>query len=182
MRALREESGFTLAEMLIVLSITVILMGGLATILSLGLKTSKTSNSILASQANLVVALDRLEYEGRCASSATLRSNGAGVTMTYPSQCSGHTPDAPGSVSWCVTGGSLIRYSGAACSGTGLTVTTDVTSATPFSCVTAVGNYPAVRATLTVNTGPTSATASSGTDTIALENGILTTSSYTGCS
>jgi hypothetical protein len=35
---------------------------------------------------------------------------------------------------------------------------------------------------LTVNTGPTSATASSGTDTIALENGILTTSSYTGCS
>jgi hypothetical protein len=34
---------------------------------------------------------------------------------------------------------------------------------------------------LTVNTGTTSATASSGTDTITLENSLLTTSNYKGC-
>ena len=182
MRALREESGFTLPEMLIVLTITVILMGGLATIFGIGLNTSKTSNSILASQSGVVVALDRLDYEARCASKATLLSSGAGVTLTYPSQCSGHTPEAPGTVTWCVTGGSLVRYGGSACSGSSQTLTTNVTSTTPFSCVAPVGNYPSLKATLTVNTGTTSATASSGTDTITLENAILTTSSSTGCS
>ncbi|HEY2354873.1 MAG TPA: prepilin-type N-terminal cleavage/methylation domain-containing protein [Gaiellaceae bacterium] len=188
MRALHDESGFTLPELLIVLTITVILMGGLATILSLGLKTSATSNSVLASQSNVVVALDRLDEEGRCASSAKLVSGGAGVTLTYPFQCSpanspnGHTPEAPGSVTWCVTGGSLMRYAGSACSGTGLTLTTNVTSATPFSCIATVGHYPAVKAVLTVNTGTTAATASSGIDTISLENGIITTSNYAGCS
>jgi prepilin-type N-terminal cleavage/methylation domain-containing protein len=180
MRALHGESGFSLPEMLVVLTITTILMGGLATIFSLGLTTTKTSSSILASQSGVVVALDRLDYEGRCASSAKLVSSGAGVTLTFPSQCT-HTHDS--TATWCVTGGSLIRYSNAlTCSGSGQTLTTDVASATPFSCVTALGNLPSVKVVLTVNTGTTSATASSGTDTITLENSAVTTSSSTGCS
>ena len=182
MRLLREESGFTLPELLIVCIITVILMGGLATIFGLGLNTTKTSNSILASQSGVVVALDRLDYEARCASQATLISSGAGVTLNYPFQCSGHTPEAPGTVTWCVTSGSLVRYAGSACSGSGQTLTTNVTSATPFSCSVPLGNYPSVKVALTVNTGTTSATASSGSDTITLQNGILTTSNYKGCS
>jgi prepilin-type N-terminal cleavage/methylation domain-containing protein len=182
MRSLREEFGFTLLEMLAVMVITVILMGGLATIFGIGLNTTKTSNSILASQSGVVVALDRLDYEGRCASKATVITGGTGVTLTYPSQCVGHTPEAPGNVTWCITGGSLIRYPGSACSGTGQTLTTNVTSTTPFSCVAPVGNFAAVKVALTVNTGTTAATASSGTDTITLENSLLTTSSTTGCS
>ena len=182
MRSLREESGFTLPELLIVCTITFILMGGLATIFGIGLNTTKKSSSILASQSGVVVALDRLDYEARCASSATLISGGTGVTLSYPYQCHGHTPEAPGTVTWCVTGGALMRYGGSACSGSGLTLTTNVTSTTPFSCVAPIGNYPSLKAVLTVNTGTTSATASSGTDTITLENGILTTSNYTGCS
>lgn len=182
MRLLRDESGFTLPEVLIVCTITVILMGGLAMIFSLGLSTSKTSNSILGSQSSVVVALDRLDYEARCASLATLVSGGAGVTLTYPSQCQTRTPEAPGTVTWCVTSGSLVRYPGSACSGTGQTLVSNVTSATPFSCVAVVGDYPALQAVLTVNTGTTSATQSSGTDTITLENAVLTTSSYKGCS
>ena len=178
MRLLHEESGFSLPELLIVLTITVILMGGLSTILGLGLNTSKTSNSILASQTGVVVALDRLDYEARCASNAALVSSGAGVTLTLPSQCT----HATGTVTWCVTGGSLIRYSGSACSGSGLTLTTNVTSATPFSCVAPVGDYPALQVVLTVNTGTTSATASSGTDTITLQNAQLTTSNSVACS
>ena len=90
MRPLHEESGFTLPEVLTVLAITVILMGGLATIFSLGLTTTKTASSVLGSQSGVVVALDRLDYEARCASNATLVSGGAGVTLTFPSQCT-HT-------------------------------------------------------------------------------------------
>src|SRR5438105_9559244 len=159
MRSLRSESGFSLPELLVVMTITVILMGGLATIFGLGLNTSKTSSSVLASQSGVVVALDRLDYEARCASQATLVSGGAGVTLTFPSQCT----HATGTVTWCVGGGSLIRYSGSACSGSGQTLATSVTSATPFSCVAPVGVYPAVQAVLSVNTGTTSSTASSGT-------------------
>ena len=39
------------------------------------------------SQSGVVVALDRLDYEVRCASSAKLVSGGTGVTFTFPSQC-----------------------------------------------------------------------------------------------
>jgi hypothetical protein len=81
-----------------------------------------------------------------------------------------------------VTGGSLVRYGGSTCTGTGQTLVTDVTSATPFSCVAPVGTYPALKAILTVNTGTTAATASAGTDLIALENSVITTSNYVGCS
>ena len=178
MRALHDESGFSLPELLVVMIITVIIMGGLATILGIGLNTSKRSSSILASQSGVVVALDRLDYEARCASRATLLSGGSGVALNLPATCS----NATGTVTWCVTGGSLVRYSGSLCSGTGLTLTKNVSSATPFSCVAPVGNYPSLKAVLTVNTGTTSATQSSGTDTITLENAILTTSTSTGCS
>ena len=178
MRLLHGESGFTLPEMLVVMAITTVLMGGLATIFSLGLTTANTSNSILASQTGVVVALDRLDYEARCASKAVLVSGGAGVTLTLPSMCT----HATGTVSWCVTSGSLVRYVGSACSGTGLTLTTNVTSATPFSCVAPVGVSPALKAVISVNTGTTSATQSSGTDTMTMENAQLTTSSYVACS
>ena len=180
MRPLHGESGFTLPELLVVMGITTILMGGLATIFSLGLTTSKTETSILASQSGVVVALDRLDYEARCASNATLVSGGAGVTLTFPSQCT-HTTQPL--ATWCVTGGSLVRYVNTlTCSGSGQTLTTNVTSATPFSCVAPLGSLAALKVVLTVNTGTTSATASSGTDTITLENAALTTSSSTGCS
>src|SRR5438552_1502167 len=151
MRLLRDESGFSLPELLVVFAIAGILMGAVAQIFGIGLNTSKTSNSILASQTGVIVALDRLDYEARCGSQAKLLSGGAAVTLTLPTQC----PNATGTVTWCVTGGSLIRYSGSACSGTGQTLTTNVTSATPFSCVAPVGIYPALKAVLTVNSGAT---------------------------
>lgn len=179
MRSLHEESGFTLPELIVVMTITTILMGGLATIFSLGLTASKTSSSTLGSQSGVVVALDRLDYEGRCASNATLISGGAGVTLTFPAQCT-HTSTS--NVTWCVNSGNLVRYTNQlTCSGTGQTLTTNVTSPTPFSCVTALGDYPAVKVVLSVNMGTASGTSSSGTDTITLENSAVTTSSSTGC-
>lgn len=177
MRVLHEESGFTLIELLVVMVVTTILMGALAMILGLGLNTSKTSSSVLASQSGVIIVLDRLDYEARCASSAALVSSGAGVTLTFPSQCT----HASGTVTWCVSSGSIVRYVGSSCSGSGMTLTTNVSSTTPFSCVAPVGKYPSLRAVLTVNSGTTSATASSGTDTMELENAPLTTSTSAAC-
>jgi Tfp pilus assembly protein PilW len=177
MRLLSDENGFTMVELLFVSIITVVLMGGLSTVLSIGLTTSSTSNALIASQSGVVVVLDRLDYEGRCASNASLISGGAGVTLTFPSQCT----HATGTVTWCVSSGSLVRYAGSSCSGTGLTLATNVASATPFSCVKPVGSYPGLQVALTMNSGSTSSTASSGTDVITLENAPLTTSTSAAC-
>jgi type II secretory pathway pseudopilin PulG len=174
---MHDESGFTLVELLVVCTVTVILMTALAMILGLGLQTSKTSSATLSSQTEIIVALDRLDYEARCASQATRISSGAGVTLTFPTQCT----HATGTVTWCVSSGSLIRYSGSACSGSGMTLTTGITSATPFTCVATVGNYPALRVALTVNDGTSAASAASGSDLITLHNAPLVTSSSAAC-
>ena len=79
---------------------------------------------------------------------AQLVSGGAGVALTLPGQC----PHAAGDVAWCVTGGALQRIAGATdCTGTAQTLVTDVTSATPFSCLTARRRLPRLQVALTVN-------------------------------
>ena len=152
-------------------------MGGAATIFGIGLNTSKTASSILASQSSVVIALDRLDYEGRCASQAALVSSGRRRDAYVPQPV--HARDGNRHV---VRDGRLARP----LQRLGVLrqrpdAHHDVTSTTPFSCVVPVGNYPAVQAALTVNTGTTSATASSGTDTITLENAALTTSTTAAC-
>jgi Tfp pilus assembly protein PilW len=175
MRQLRDESGFSLVELIFVSAMTVLLMAALATVFGIGLQTGSTTSGIAASQTGVIVALDRLDYEVRCSSQAALVSGGAGVTLTLPSQCT----HATGTATWCVSSGSLIRYSGASCSGSGLTLVTGVTSSTPFSCVAPVGDYPGVKVTLTVTT---SAQPVTQTDVITLMNAPLTTSTSAACS
>lgn len=177
-RLSHDESGFSLVELVVVAFITVLVVGGLSSLFVSGLRASSTTNTTLASQTGVKLALERLEFETRCASQATLVSGGAGVTLTLPSQCTA----ASGSVSWCVSDGSLVRYPASSCTGGGETFAPNVTSATPFSCLAPVGAYPRLQVALEVNAGPTAATAFSGTDTIALRNAALTTSTSTACS
>ena len=169
---LHNESGFTMIELLVVCIIVVIVMGGLATIFGLGLNQTQTSNSILASQSGVVVTLDRLDYEARCASQASnvTSSGGTQMTLTFPSQCT-HQGSGVTTVTWCVSSGSLIRYSGSTCTGTGLTLASKIvaTSTHYFTCVTS-GSLAQVSVALTINTGTTSTTASSGTDSLTLQN------------
>jgi len=177
MRVVRDESGFSLVELVVVMTVLGLLMAGLSNLFVSALRTSRTTNDILASQAQVHIALDRLEYETRCASQAALVSHGAGVTLTLPSQC----PHATGTVTYCVTGGSLIRYSGSACSGTGQTFASGLTSATPFSCIATVGDYPELQIALTAQT-QSSVDVVSATDAIAMRNAAVTTSTSAACS
>lgn len=168
---LQSQSGFTLVEMLVSMVVMGFVMGGLANIFISGSRASSDGQARLTSQQNVSVALSRLEYDARCASTASLLnktgSNGGGVYLSIPTQCTHSTGD----VSYCVTSGNLVRYAATTCTGTGVTLASSVTSATPFSCYTpaVTGALPQLKVALTVNSGGTS-DATSTTDFITMRN------------
>src|SRR4051812_24528650 len=111
---LQAESGFSLVELIITMVVMGIVLGGLANIFISGGRASADATARMQSQQSVRIAFDKLEYDTRCASVATIVSTGAGVALTLPTQCD----HASGSVVWCVSGGSLLRYSsGTTCSG-----------------------------------------------------------------
>ena len=166
---LREESGFTLVELAVVTVITMVLVAGLSNLFVSGLRAGNDANARLTSQSSVRLAFDRLEFEARCASKAALVSGGSGVTLTLPGAPA--CAHASGTYTWCVTSGALIRYSGSsACSGTSQTFVRSVTTATPFSCVTAATQYPRLQVSLAVNPTPRRSDQFSATDMIAMRN------------
>ena len=167
MRTLRDESGFTLVELMVVLTITLVVVAALANLFTSGMTATSKANATLASQANLIVAVNRIEFEARCSSKASLVSGGVGVTLTLPTYC----VNASGTFTWCVTSGALVKYSGLSCTGSGVgqTFATNVTSATPFSCLSG-GQYPRLQVVLTSNSGTTTGTAATGTTVVTLRN------------
>ena len=126
------EDGFSLIELVIVCLILGVVLTGLVNVLVSGTRAQADDQGRAIAQQNTRLALDRLEYDARCATSATLVGSGAGVSLSLPSQCS----HATGTVTWCVTGGVLTRYTVASCTGSGQTFVSSVTSATPFSLLT----------------------------------------------
>lgn len=168
---LRDESGFSLVELVVVCACMGIVLGAVVTILVSGQQASAAGQARETSQQNVRVAFDRLEYDARCADNATLLgvsgSVAQGVHLQLPTQCSHSTGD----VTWCVNSGNLVRIVGTSCSTTGLTYVGSVTSATPFSCYSPVtGSLPQLKVALAVNAGSLSSEASSSTDYITLMN------------
>ena len=167
MRPLRDESGFTLVELMVVLTITLVIVAALANLFSSGMTATSKANAALGSQTNLIVAVNRLEFEARCSSKASLVSGGVGVTLTLPTYC----VNASGTFTWCVTNGALIKFPGPSCTGSGVgqTFATNVTSTAPFSCLSG-GQYPRLQVALTSNDGTTAGTAATGTTVVTLRN------------
>jgi len=158
----------TLTELLIASVVMVIIMAAVSNMFISGLRAGTDANARLAGQESVRTAFDRLEYETRCASSATLVGGGAGVALSLPSQC----PHATGAIAWCVDGTVLERRAGGTdCStGTVQPFVSDVTSATPFTCLTASGMLPRLQITLTVDTSTNAGDATTAVDTITLRN------------
>jgi type II secretory pathway pseudopilin PulG len=126
---LRDERGFTLVEAAVVCAILGVVLTGLVNVLVSGRRAEANATGRIEAQQNVRLALDRLAYEGRCASSAAIVSGGAGVQLTLPAVCS----HASGTVTWCVVAGTLTRFASAGCAGTGRPYVRSLTSATPFS-------------------------------------------------
>lgn len=161
------EDGVTLVELLVVCAVLAVAMAGIANLLVSGSRAQYDTSGRVDAQQGARLAVDRIEYEARCASYGTTVNSGAGVTLTLASQCS-HTSGT--SVTWCVSSGVLTRYVGSSCSGTSVSYVSSVTSATPFSIFWTAGQLPRLQMILTVNdTGP-SANGYTVTDTVALRN------------
>ena len=165
-RLAREEHGFTLVELLIVMILLVILMAPLIDAFVSGTNAAYVTNSRLTAQQDIRTGLARLEYEGRCGSSATLLNSGAGVSFTLPSVCSHVSP----AVAWCISGGVLTRYLATTCSGAGEPFAKNITSATPFSLQANTGDLQEVLINLTANSTGTAAGSFSVSDAITLRN------------
>jgi prepilin-type N-terminal cleavage/methylation domain-containing protein len=166
MRArLAGQGGFTLIELLVALILTGIVMTAVVTIFLSGSRAGADANARVDAQQSTRVALDRLEFEARCASDASLLSSGAGVALTLPTQCA----HAAGSVSWCVESGELVRYAASSCTGSGQPFVDGVTSVAPFSLTSVSGDLPRLGVELTVNTGG-SGDGATLDDTITLRN------------
>lgn len=164
--ALRDERGITLMEMLIVMVLMGIVMAGLANVFVSGTRAQYDLDSRLNAQQSARLALDRIEYEGRCATSSTIVNSGAGVTFSLPAQCT----HATGTVTWCVVSGVLKRFTTASCSGTGMVFVGYLTSATPFSLHTVTGNLPQLLVNLVASPTNRATDTFAVTDSITLRN------------
>ena len=132
-RVAEAEDGFTLTELLVVLTIIGIVLVGITQLLVSGLTSQKDQSNRTQAQQEARLGLDKLRREIRCANGLTTASGypASTITITLGSYC----PTAGGAaatVTWCtkdkngasppVAGAqpyALWRYTGSACSGTG---------------------------------------------------------------
>jgi prepilin-type N-terminal cleavage/methylation domain-containing protein len=132
MSRVREESGFTLTELLAAMTILLVVMGGLTTVFVSALRAETDLDQRFQAQQDARLALSRLRREAHCASSAT--ATGPTVTLTLGSYCTVGTGD----VTWCTVSVASQRYSlhradGTTCDSTGRKVADYLTQADVFS-------------------------------------------------
>jgi prepilin-type N-terminal cleavage/methylation domain-containing protein len=163
--------GYTLIELLIVMAILGFILAGIGGLLVSGQRAQSDTSARVAGQGSARMALDRLEFEARCSSYASILNSGAGVALTMPSQC----PHATGNIAWCISSGVLTRYaSSSTCSGAGITYIDSITTPTPFSLVwDAAGTLPRLQVALAINTTGRSSNTVRLNDAIALRNQVV---------
>jgi prepilin-type N-terminal cleavage/methylation domain-containing protein len=118
MSRLGGERGYTLVEMLTVLVIMGVVMGGLTTVFVSATNSESDMNSRFQAQLNARLALDKMRREVHCASVATPAGSSSSITITLPSYCK----TGSGSVTWCTRSNGTNRYAlyrvaGTTCSG-----------------------------------------------------------------
>ena len=131
-RLAEEQDGFTLVELLVVLTILVVVLAGITQLFMSAMNSQSDQTNRTQAQQSARLGLDKLRREIRCAS--TLTSSGypaSAITITLGSYCP-TSGGAPATVTWCtkdkngasppVAGAqpyTLWRYTGSTCSGTG---------------------------------------------------------------
>lgn len=130
---MRDESGYTLIELMTVLVIFGTVMGALVSLFVAATESEVQSNRRFQAQQNARLGLDKLRREVHCASSATVTNGGAHVTLNLPnSTCRGYPQ-----VSWCAVGSgtryALHRALGATCTSAGTKFVDYLTSGALFT-------------------------------------------------
>jgi prepilin-type N-terminal cleavage/methylation domain-containing protein len=116
-----DESGYTLVELLTVLMILGVVMGGLTTVFASATSSEADMNNRFQAQQGARLALDKLRREVHCASAGTpAGSNVSAITLTVPTYCKTYSGST--SVTWCTRSVATNRYAlyrvnGTTCSG-----------------------------------------------------------------
>ena len=118
MNVLRGERGYSLIEMLIVLSIMSVVMGALTTVFVNASNAELDMNNRFQAQQEARLALDKMRREVHCGSVATPAGQSSSVTLTLPTYCK----TGSGSITWCTRNVSTNRYAlyrvaGSTCTG-----------------------------------------------------------------
>jgi type II secretory pathway pseudopilin PulG len=155
----RDESGFTLIELVTVLGLMLITMTALSYAMIAAHKTEEDLNRRFASQVNARIALDKLRREIHCASAITPTGSSATITITLGTRCP--TAGAGTTVSWCTAGSGtryvLYRLVGSTCNSTGSKAVDYLTTGTVFSYAgQSTSSLAILSVTLPVNTNPAS--------------------------
>lgn len=158
-RLLRDESGFTLIELVTVLGMLVIVMTALAYALVAATKSEEEMNRRFGSQINARIALDQIRREVHCASAVTPTGTAATITITLGGRCP--TAGAGTTVSWCTVGSGtryvLYRKVGATCDTAGKKTVDFLTTGTVFTFTPqSASSLATLSVTLPVNTRPAS--------------------------
>jgi prepilin-type N-terminal cleavage/methylation domain-containing protein len=118
LRKMCRERGYSLIEMLIVLSIMGIVMGSLTTVFVSASNAELDMNNRFQAQLGARLALDKMRREVHCGSVATPAGSSSSVTVTLPSYCK----TGSGSITWCTRNLATNRYAlyrvvGSTCTG-----------------------------------------------------------------
>ncbi|TML50804.1 MAG: prepilin-type N-terminal cleavage/methylation domain-containing protein [Actinobacteria bacterium] len=120
-RRLREQGGYTLVEMLTVLLILGVVMGGLTSVFVTATNADADMNNRFRAQQTARLALDKLRREVHCSSAATPAGSAtSSITLTLPTYCKTYSGST--SVTWCTRSVATNRYAlyrvdGATCTG-----------------------------------------------------------------
>ena len=176
-RLRREETGFTLVELITVIGMFLITVTALSYALIAANKAEEDMNRRFASQINARIALDQLRREIHCAS-AVPTATSASITITLGSRCP--TAVSGTTVSWCTSGTgtryALYRLAGGTCDATGKKTVDYLTTGTVFSfAAQSTSSLAILSVALPVNTRPESGLpAYNLTDDIVLRNSTRT--------
>jgi prepilin-type N-terminal cleavage/methylation domain-containing protein len=125
LRPLRGQSGYALTELLTVLIILSIVLGGLTALFISATKAEVDMRERFDAQQEARLAVDALRREVHCANALTQPSSpSATVTMTLPAGCPSGSPSVAIQVTWCtISAGSnryqLYRKTGTTCDSSG---------------------------------------------------------------
>jgi type II secretory pathway pseudopilin PulG len=120
LRPLRRQGGYMITELLTVLVILTIIMGGLTALFVSATQSEVDLRERFQAQQEARIAMDALRREVHCASAISQTGPSATVTMTLATGC----PSGTGSVTWCnLSAGTnrwrLYRKTGSTCDNTG---------------------------------------------------------------
>jgi len=154
-RALGEEAGFTLIEMVTVMAMLLIVVAALSDALIAAQQAEQDMNRRFGSQVNARMALDQLRREIHCASAVSPTGASSTITITLGARCP--SSGAGTTVSWCAIGSgsrfALYRQAGVSCTTSGKLVVDYLTTGSLFAFTPqSVTSLAILAVTLPVNT------------------------------